>query len=962
MKKNIKYFILILIAVIGLNIQTVYAANAKSGVARFRGYDCSIEYENFEGACHKMYDIVTEYQGQEYETFCADFKIPLPNLDRVKDLNYTCEEIDDPTIGNILGSNASNSVKTGALRDYIHPEYNITGSSKQEIENLVQAASGAGFNGLTFTKTGGSRDTVIVSVTSPIYIEDVNFTCGADCTLVNSKWEGTSGTVTVKANGGCTYSIIAKYSGVSVNPSGTPGTYTPGSNPGGTNIGGNYGLNNGGSSGKVVWCHAPELQNLYFYADISIPGSSGGNAGSTTGGSSSSINGNSGVSTNGTGNVATNPDGTVTQTFTGQIDANTGGDYYKEYCDGQKPEEDKCDQTTQVKRTDAGYCDDANGESIKITAPDDIKNCIIDNKDEAGNSYLMDDGQVFDNKYCAVYCKENYTMTLPGARYSDSGRYFKLENTVVEAERTCYAAGAGNTEGIDLDQFVTDVINAQKELVAAYNAYKKALREQELAKDAQGSDTKDPCASYTGNTGTATYYEIQPAKYKGYNISCNDSLTGECTITEARKDTDYQHWGDTYDGEWCETGFDAYNRETFDNHYKNYGTHDFAGAVSTALTTLTEKQTALNDILKDIKQCYSWVNNLCMTTQVTFDYNEQYSSSINYTLVSGGGTFVGTDASYRNIKELDDKYTTNTNGPLETVKYVACGDECDYSNVAENISTLKNHLYYRMIKVTGEAQYNNDQEFATNYPHGTIETVADQSSIRHNYSYLGAVFPVALNTPTGVYEWTLNFSGLGQYNSGTCQNGRLDQVVGAIQADVEYVCVYVVDCDDCDYECVGDGCHYCTDGDCPPKCPECDVYCENCIFDGDESTYFYRTISVNDFNPNNRTLGSNWTNSKGTRTQEDIEQDGENIYQEAEYTYRLDPNNMKKIRDYNKETGSYVTKELDYHSEGGIANVRGTSRFLDEGRKDGFFTEIKRNKDWTLWEGGISDNVGPSWK
>ncbi len=189
-------------------------------------------------------------------------------------------------------------------------------------------------------------------------------------------------------------------------------------------------------------------------------------------------------------------------------------------------------------------------------------------------------------------------------------------------------------------------------------------------------------------------------------------------------------------------------------------------------------------------------------------------------------------------------------------------------------------------------------------------------------------------------------------------DGRLDDVIRAqgksIGAGLEYVCVYVVDCDDCDYECVGEGCLIPDE----PKCPECDVYCSNCIFNGDGLTVNYRMIG-DDTNPNERKMGSNWENEKGQRVLKEIESDGEDIYIEAEYTFIMSANNMKAIRDYNKETGTYVAEDLAFHDAGGIRNAYGTSSFLDNGERNGFFKEVKRNTSWKQWE-NIGNNMGPA--
>ena len=382
-----------------------------------------------------------------------------------------------------------------------------------------------------------------------------------------------------------------------------------------------------------------------------------------------------------------------------------------------------------------------------------------------------------------------------------------------------------------------------------------------------------------------------------------------------------------------------------------------------------ELQEKLKNTIEYMEECYKWINDLCLDPEVTFDYEEQYVTDINYERVDGNRTsFPSSNATYSDDKEMDTKtYPADSGAALENISYAFC-NETTCSNAlepgqAENISTLVTHLYYRKIEANGSAEYANTQSFQTNYPTGSIDTVSDPSALRPNYSYLGLVFPVALNTPYGVYSWTLNFSKLGQYNDyvGGCSLGRLDTVIAALgqttDANLEYVCVYVVDCDDCDYDCVGPGCVI----DEEPSCPDCDVTCDDCVFNGDGDTFIYSEKSVNDIDANNN-IGNNWKTEKGLATQEEIEQMGESVYIDAEYVYVMTPQDQKRLQDYNRITGTYVEEHLNYHELGGVTNAYGTSRVLDEGEARGFFKEVKRNREWTLWTGAITAGVGVAWK
>lgn len=945
MKNKLKFIFVIALGIVLLPIE----ANASNGVAwvsQNGKQDDTVKYDN--GKNYQDYHISVRYNNKDNEAYCVDFGMTMGGGNNVAAV--TCQEIASPALNYVLNDpNASHKVKQLASRT-IAQQIGIAQTNHQVVSsgntmdqvnallaNANNYADGVG-GSITFTRAGGRENTVNYSLYSPVALRNVSFEC-SNCQINSQNWNGNTGSISITVTNGCDFTIIAKYD---------------------SNGNGNQGNNNGNgnniASSTVIYCSGSgNLQGTVF----TVNGSASSNNPGTGNNSGTGNNANTSVSGN-----------KVTQTFKGTIDASNGGSYYKKYCDNNN-KEDKCNQKTNIQVP--SYCDDAGEEKITITAPDDVKYCILNHADEAGNTYQMLDGQVSpDNPYCAVFCKEDYEITMPGARYSDSGRYFNLTNTVVNAKRTCYTGNpTGDTEttNIDIEKFIADVLDAQKNMIQAADAYQKALKEKELAASATAKYDKG-----CDETTIGPHYEISASSYNGWTANC-DNKTGVCTPTAKTGTTEDREWGTTgYCERTCKGVFTTkggtvdctnwgYENKTSTSSY------DFDLAVTTAKNNMIAARNKLIQMIKHMEECYGWKNELCLNPDVFFQYDEQYTGSINYEQIYSN---ISKDVStgYSQNKTIDNAYTTNAGENLETRKYAYCDElGCNTSNeatTAEKISTLVNHVYHMKKESTGEAAYNNQQQFQTNYPHGTIDTVADQSSIRYNYSYLGTVFPVALNTPTGVYNWNLNFSKLGQYNQNVgCNNGRLDDVAKVLgkstAAGIQYVCVYVVDCPDCDYECIDPTGNNCIIKDPPEQCPDCDVYCTNCIFDGDESTFFWRIIG-SEVNPGNRPLGNNLTNEKGKETIKEIEENGENIYKEAEYTYKLDATQMKAIRDYNKETGTYVAEDLKYHEMESVANAYGTSAFLDEGERKGFFDEIKRNKTWTLWTGEKNSNTGPAWK
>jgi len=163
-----------------------------------------------------------------------------------------------------------------------------------------------------------------------------------------------------------------------------------------------------------------------------------------------------------------------------------------------------------------------------------------------------------------------------------------------------------------------------------------------------------------------------------------------------------------------------------------------------------------------------------------------------------------------------------------------------------------------------------------------------------------------------------------------------------------------------------------------PSCPDCPYVCQNCVFDGSEMTYYYRTVSINNLFPNNRSYGPNWNNSKGTYTKKLVENEGDEAYKEPEYSYTITANQMKNIRKFNDQVGGYLNTQmpngenaLSCFDKSGYQNIYCTSTFLNTSGNT-YFTQNVRNDQWTLWQDSgyftsstkysLRDGEGPSWK
>ena len=948
MIKNKKKIILVL-SIISLivNVNFVKASNATGYVVGCSaGQSCGTKIDGVSYSQGDYYDndFILHYNGHDYRAYCPDFG---KNLHASwSQTSFDCQE-----------SNLSNAQKAalswlfsqegnydhwvfqiairmlakdmGFMKSGAINPYTIKGIGSKAIDidkakNLANEAknhtsdSNIGTITLNMIKHSENGRDFIIKVTSNKTLDDLKFTCD-HCTVTNTSWSGTEGFVQILIDEkACDFTLNAYYNDES-------GPMWCKSN----------------SSGNQNLIFKLESQNQQASSEIKVDG---------------------------------NPK--FKQTF--KMAENNS--LYKEYCD----DENQCLEKTQIEIP--SYCDDASGKQITITSPKNVVQCILNSKDDAGNSYKMDDTQIkSDNPYCTVWCKEDYNMELPGAKYGDSGRYFSLEDTKVHAKRTCYATGAGkDTKNIDIEKFIKEAIDLQKKIVDNYNKYVIDKAKDELISE----------ASYTSN-GSVCSPDSVPNDWRDvndagkniivYEINC-DNDTAVCELTPKAKNvttSDYGNKHSTYNT--TETNADGTistkcNNSTESVDHEKTNTQSYLNTMNAAATELKNK-------IGHFEDCYNWKNNLCFNPEVLFRYQELYGVDFGETSL---GTSIDVNVGYKTDKIIDNQYESLISGTpsLGTYNYATCtSGGCTNSETATAISTLKEKIYYLKKESTGDATYNNRKEFATNYPHGTIEEVPSGSSGPYeDYYYLGAIFPIMFKTPTGVYNWSIKFQDIGQYNNKTTEGaprcstnalGRLNQVAqsigkASIGTDLEYVCVYVVDCPECEYECTcGDnpdcvekyenGEKFCIINNPEPECPDCEIYCINCIFDGDGATYKYRQISLDEVNPNNRDMGSNWNNEKGEATIKAIENANESVYKNAEYSYIITPTQMKNIRDYNKTIGTYINEDLNFHTSGN--NVYGISEFLDKGQSLGYFKELKRNNDWSnkVWT-NIGDHQGPSWK
>lgn len=690
---------------------------------------------------------------------------------------------------------------------------------------------------------------------------------------------------------------------------------------------------------------------------------------------------------------------------------------------------------SKIEGTTTGVISDINeGDascSSNSSKPNQIKKCVLGKTDSTSASYEATN-EISGNSYCKVYCKEKYNFVLPTAKMTTSGGYFKLSTTVT-GTRDCYVASADNSQlPIDETKFNNDLATKRTELIDAWNEYNRWKTAASLTvhsgKDSDthciedcSCDSKDANCNPKDHTCTNTTYERDAFYYTCYNRDTGEE--GQCY--------EPRYYDKSCDGHNCSDGHDP--------------TEDYKKNKANALKTLKQKAKELNDIIAMYNSCTgvigntnyassltdattsstaqsTWNNDMQFNPVVEFKYNENYLQNISD--LNGWNKFETKEISDTSKNtyctgDINDSYecTTGTSSsePTKSVPILTCREDgCTSQNY--NISSAK----WITKSKTKSGTYQTSQNFSTYTPYGTIKT--DNNGNKYLYTTLPeGSWPISLITKTGVFPFWFRFSDIGQSNSST-ELGRLSDsnesgkntVVNAYDnlppglkcggeskayTDGGYVCNYLNNCtDNCDFSCDPNDPTHCTFNTCDNG--KCVVTCTNCIFDGNKTTYGYRTVSLNNLFPNGISgRGYNWSgegisNQKSSDTKKEIEEAGDSIYETPQYSYTLTPSNMKNIRDYNDDAGSFTNSTVpskysvksnindssiycESVSYNGVTyNVNCKSSFLDlietTGKK--FATQNERvttdNDAFILYtstnsclEGScLKNGIGPSWK
>lgn len=469
-------------------------------------------------------------------------------------------------------------------------------------------------------------------------------------------------------------------------------------------------------------------------------------------------------------------------------------------------------------------------------------------------------------------------------------------------------------------------------------------------------------------TGYVYSYDGQQLNYGGeqsqtvggttFTGSYSSGEVGTCSGSPGRSDDPNTIGVDESSGDTCDCG-EGSDGEDLDTDTKmkdaiedleeaidklnqiilNY--NNCSGAISNEeLRSFTSVMTNV-DVNPTSSDTTSWTNDMKFDPKVTYNYNQDYmerlTGEMKQTSSSGPSatTIMYCDGGIDNQYGCTGSSSSTLSGNLlgteaVTVCAAVINDEGNFDYGCKNMNVRVSKADYVQKSKHAEASYAPDTEFSTYTQYGTIKFKHDACSGNDClWSNLPeSALPVSLITQTGVFPFVINYENIGQdNNSGALGRlaGNQNSVLNAynelpaglrctgsvgndyLTQDAGYVCHYLTNCNDeehCDFTCDDENnCEF-TEIDCTDD--HCTMTCENCIFDGETNNFSYRTITLNNLNPNERSLGFNWSNVKGQATQKAVEDDGEIIYETPQYSYTLTPSNLSKIREYNNQAGSYT--------------------------------------------------------
>ncbi len=299
-------------------------------------------------------------------------------------------------------------------------------------------------------------------------------------------------------------------------------------------------------------------------------------------------------------------------------------------------------------------CSDNEEESTSdIVAPEDIKKCILDNEDDAGNTYQLDYdyGGLKDNDYCDVFCKEDYKDVLNSGEFAHGiilqpkiddvvcGGYFQLK-AHIEGAKDCYTGGDGteNSENglksIDKEKYLEEIQRIENNMVDALTRYNEAVKTLEQLEAAEKTEETFTCGNQTVTNVTIT---TESTEYTGFTFEWNEedesgSFEEVTGTTEVPPFSDnqtcvYDEETDTYSVEGEAEAESDYQKKISDvQDNRDSAKADYDQAVE----EYRENISMYNECVTGWTMTYDFAHTLRYYYDETYEQDGQYESTIPY--------------------------------------------------------------------------------------------------------------------------------------------------------------------------------------------------------------------------------------------------------------------------------------------------------------------------------------------
>ena len=297
-------------------------------------------------------------------------------------------------------------------------------------------------------------------------------------------------------------------------------------------------------------------------------------------------------------------------------------------------------------------CSDNEEEAIsQITAPTDIKKCILDGEDDAGNTYQLStsNGGVA-NSYCEVFCKEDYFDVIndgktggvklnPVVKDVNCGGFFQL-TAHVEGKKDCYTGGNTDDKRINKEQYLADIERIQRDFIKTLNEYNMYYAMANHPRPVPGTypyscgdvssintltTSYDSYIQYYSPTfddeknGTLRGTYIEPGEDNvmfGDRYNCiPDCDESDVTVGDDEIDIDDNEPVCTYDARLIETAQTGYNRWA----------NEVNSRLQTAIRKLNDLKTEYEQTIRNYNACTTvWTNDFPFAQKLEYYYSEYH--------------------------------------------------------------------------------------------------------------------------------------------------------------------------------------------------------------------------------------------------------------------------------------------------------------------------------------------------